>query len=88
MREQGIIQPITVRKLGFDRYQIISGERRWRASYKAGLDKIPAYIKIANDQQMLELAIIENIHRQNLNPIEIAKSYERLIEECSLSQEN
>jgi ParB family chromosome partitioning protein len=85
--EQGIIQPITVRKLGYDKYQIISGERRVRAARLAGLTAIPAYIRIANDQAMLEMALVENIQRQDLNAIEIGISYKRLIEECSLTQE-
>lgn len=88
IKEQGIIQPITVRKMGYDRYQIISGERRFKASKLAGLTTIPAYIRVANDQGMLEMALVENIQRQNLNPIEIALSYKRLIDECSLTQEN
>ena len=83
----GIIQPITVRKMGYDAYQIISGERRTRASILAGQTKIPAYIRIANDQEMLEMALIENIQREELNPIEISLSYKRLIDECSLKQE-
>jgi len=87
IRQQGIIQPITVRKLGYDRYQIISGERRYRASKLAGLEVIPAYVRIANDQAMLEMALVENIQRENLNPIEIGISYKRLIDECNLSQE-
>ena len=87
IKEQGIIQPITVRKLGYNRFQLISGERRLRASKLAGLTKIPAFIRIANDEQMLELALIENIHRENLNAIEVAISYQRLIDECSLTQE-
>ena len=87
IKELGIIQPITVRKLGFDKYQLISGERRLRASEIAGLTKIPAYIRIANDQQMLEMALVENIQRENLNPIEVAQSFQRLIEECNLTQE-
>lgn len=87
IRQQGIIQPITVRKLGYDRYQIISGERRFRASKLAGLEVIPAYVRIANDQAMLEMALVENIQRENLNPIEIGISYKRLIDECNLSQE-
>ena len=87
IKELGIIQPITVRKLGFDKYQLISGERRLRASEIAGLTKIPAYIRIANDQQMLEMALVENIQRENLNPIEVALSFQRLIEECNLTQE-
>ncbi len=87
IKEQGIIQPITVRKLGYDKYQIISGERRFKASQIAGLKTIPAYIRVANDQGMLEMALVENIQRENLNPIEIAISYKRLITECSLTQE-
>jgi ParB family chromosome partitioning protein len=87
IKELGIIQPITVRKLGFDKYQLISGERRLRASEIVGLTKIPAYIRIANDQQMLEMALVENIQRENLNPIEVAQSFQRLIEECNLTQE-
>ncbi|WP_044201263.1 ParB/RepB/Spo0J family partition protein [Flammeovirga sp. OC4] len=87
IRVQGIIQPITVRKLTDQQYQIISGERRWRASKMAGLEKIPAYIKGANDTQMLEMALIENIQREDLNPIEVAISYQRLIAECELKQE-
>ena len=87
IKELGIIQPITVRKLGFDKYQLISGERRLRASEMAGLTKIPTYIRIANDQQMLEMALVENIQRENLNPIEVALSFKRLIDECDLTQE-
>ena len=87
IKELGIIQPITVRKLGFDKYQLISGERRLRASEMAGLTKIPTYIRIANDQQMLEMALVENIQRENLNPIEVALSFKRLINECDLTQE-
>lgn len=87
IKEHGVIQPITVRKVGYDKYQIISGERRFRASQIAGLDKIPAYIRIANDQTMLEMAIVENVQRQDLNPIEVALSYQRLIDECDLTQE-
>ena len=87
IKEQGIIQPVTVRKLGYNRYQLISGERRLRASKLAGLAKIPAFIRIANDEQMLELALIENIHRENLNALEVAISYQRLIDECNLTQE-
>jgi ParB family chromosome partitioning protein len=88
IREQGIIQPITVRKLGYDKYQIISGERRFRASRIAGLQSIPAYIRIANDQAMLEMSLVENIQRENLNAIEIGISYKRLVDECSLSQDD
>ena len=87
IRLHGVIQPITVRKIGYDQYQIISGERRTRASILAGLTKIPAYVRVANDQEMLEMALIENIQREELNPIEIALSYKRLIDECSLKQE-
>lgn len=87
IRTQGIIQPITVRQLGKDRYQLIAGERRLQASKIAGLSHIPAYVRTANDQQMLEMALIENIQRENLNAIEIALSYQRLITECSLKQE-
>jgi ParB family chromosome partitioning protein len=85
--ELGIIQPITVRKMGYDTYQLISGERRFRASQLAGLTVIPAYIRIANDQSMLEMALVENIQRSNLDAIEIAISYQRLIDECKLTQE-
>ena len=84
---QGLIQPITVRKSGQNSYQLISGERRLRASKLAGLSQIPAYIRTANDQQMLEMALIENIQRENLNAIEVALSFQRMIEECSLKQE-
>jgi ParB family chromosome partitioning protein len=83
----GIIQPITVRRLSDHQYQLISGERRFQASKLAGLETIPAYIRSANDQQMLEMALIENIQRENLNAIEIALSYQRLMTECSLKQE-
>ena len=85
---QGIIQPITVRKMGPDKYQIISGERRYKASRLAGLTSIPAYVRTANDQSMLEMALVENIQRENLNALEIAISYQRLIEECKLTQES
>jgi len=87
IKTQGIIQPITLRKLAKNQYQLISGERRLQASKIAGFDQIPAYIRSANDQQMLELALIENIQRENLNAIEIALSYQRLIAECDLKQE-
>lgn len=83
----GVIQPITVRKLGYDKFQLISGERRFRASQLAGLTEIPAYVRIANDQSMLEMAIVENVQRQDLDAIEIALSYQRLLEECKLTQE-
>ena len=87
IKTQGIIQPITVRKLSPEKYQLISGERRYQASKLAGLSKIPAYVRTANDQQMLEMALIENIQRENLNAIEIALSYQRLLTECELKQE-
>jgi len=84
---QGLIQPITVRRLGPHNYQLISGERRFRASKLAGLNHIPAYVRSANDQQMLEMALIENIQRENLNAMEVALSFQRMIEECHLKQE-
>jgi ParB family chromosome partitioning protein len=87
IRIQGIIQPITVRQLSLNQYQLISGERRLQASKLAGLKTIPAYIRHADDQQMLEMALIENIQRENLNAVEIALSYQRLITECNLKQE-
>ncbi|GHE68864.1 ParB/RepB/Spo0J family partition protein [Roseivirga thermotolerans] len=87
IKVQGIIQPITVRKLSDKEYQLISGERRFQASKIAGLENIPAYIRTADDQQMLEMALIENIQRENLNAIEIALSYQRLLDECNLKQE-
>lgn len=87
IRVQGIIQPITLRQIGKEKYQLISGERRLQASKSIGMLKIPAYIRTANDQQMLEMALIENIQRENLNAIEIALSYQRLMHECSLKQE-
>ena len=87
IRTLGLIQPITVRKTAAGRYQIISGERRYRASRQAGMEMIPAYIRDTNDQGMLEMAIVENIQRENLDPIEIAMSYQRLIDECNLTQE-
>lgn len=87
IKELGVIQPITVRKLGYDKYQLISGERRFRASQLAGLTKIPAYIRVANDQEMLEMALVENIQRQNLDAIEVALSYQLLMDECKLTQE-
>lgn len=83
----GIIQPITVRKAGYDKFQLISGERRFKAAQLAGLTEIPAYIRIANDEGMLELALIENIHRENLDAIEIAISFKRLLEECKQTHE-
>ncbi|NMH88608.1 ParB/RepB/Spo0J family partition protein [Flavivirga algicola] len=87
IKELGIIQPITVRKLEFNNYQLVSGERRFRASKLIGLETIPAYIRIANDQESLEMALVENIQRQDLDPIEIALSYQRLIDEINLTQE-
>ena len=87
IKEQGIIQPLTVRKMGYDKYQLIAGERRLKASTIAGLTAVPCYIRIANDQQMLEMALVENIQRENLNAIEIGMSYQRLIEECNFTQE-
>lgn len=87
IKEHGIIQPVTVRKLGFDKYQLISGERRFRSSQIVGLKEIPAYVRIANDQAMLEMALVENIQRADLNPIEVALSYKRLIDECNITQE-
>ena len=87
IRVQGIIQPVTVRQLSENQYQLISGERRFQASRMAGLEEIPAYVRKANDQQMLEMAIIENIQRENLNALEIALSYQRLLAECNLKQE-
>ncbi|WP_397363221.1 ParB/RepB/Spo0J family partition protein [Olleya sp. R77988] len=87
IKELGVIQPITVRKLGFENYQLVSGERRFRASKLIGLERIPAYIRIANDQESLEMALVENIQRQDLDPIEIALSYQRLIDEIQLTQE-
>lgn len=85
--EQGIIQPLTVRKLGYDKYQLIAGERRLKAAKANGMKEVPCYIRVANDEQMLELALVENIHRRNLNAIEIAISYQRLIDECQLTHE-
>tara|TARA_B100001758_G_C18303118_1_gene553581 strand:- start:32 stop:919 length:888 start_codon:yes stop_codon:yes gene_type:complete len=87
IRQLGVIQPITVRMISSNQYQIISGERRYRASQMAGKKSIPAFVRIANDQQMLEMALVENIQRENLNPIEIALSYQRLINECDLTHE-
>lgn len=87
IRELGVIQPITVRKTDFNKFQLVSGERRYRASRLVGLKTIPAYIRIANDQESLEMALVENIQRQDLDPIEIALSYQRLIDEIQLTQE-
>jgi ParB family chromosome partitioning protein len=87
IKELGVIQPITVRKKGFGKYELVSGERRCRASKILGLEVIPAYVRIANDQESLEMALVENIQRQDLDPIEIALSYQRLIDEIDLTQE-
>jgi len=86
--EHGVVQPITVRKISTDKFQLISGERRLRASKLAGLKKIIAFVRETNDQEMLEIALIENIQREDLNAIEIAISYQRLIDECKLTQDN
>jgi ParB family chromosome partitioning protein len=88
VKEHGVIQPITVRKMGYDQYQIISGERRFRAAKDAGLESVPAHIKVADDQTMLEMALVENLQRENLDAIEVATSYKRLIEECQETQES
>jgi len=87
IKQLGLIQPITVRKTGENRYQLITGERRLRASKLAGLLRIAAYVRTADDQSMLELALVENIQREDLDPIEVAISYQRLLDECSLTQE-
>jgi len=87
IKQLGVIQPITVRKVAFNKYQLVSGERRYRASKLVGLKAIPAYVRIANDQESLEMALVENIQRQDLDPIEIALSYQRLIEDINLTQE-
>jgi ParB family transcriptional regulator, chromosome partitioning protein len=87
IKELGVIQPITVRKLAEDKFQLVSGERRFRASKLIGNKTIPAYIRLANDQEMLEMALVENIQRKNLDPIEVALSYQRLIDEIELTQE-
>ncbi len=87
IKELGVIQPITVRKLSDKKFQLVSGERRFRASKLIGHDTIPAYIRLANDQEMLEMALVENIQRKNLDPIEVALSYQRLIDEIKLTQE-
>ncbi len=88
IKEIGIVQPITVRKLNSNSYQLIAGERRFRASKIAGLKKIPAYVRLAEDDKMLEMALVENIQREDLDSIEVAISYQRLIDECDLTQEN
>lgn len=87
IKEQGVIQPVTIRKMEDGKFQLISGERRCKASRLADLTEIPAYIRTANDQEMREMAIVENIQRENLNPIEIALGYQQLIEDCKLTQE-
>jgi len=87
IKELGVIQPITVRKLEGNKFQLVSGERRFRASKLIGNTTVPAYIRLANDQEMLEMALVENIQRKNLDPIEVALSYQRLIDEIQLTQE-
>jgi ParB family chromosome partitioning protein len=87
IKSLGIIQPVTVRKTGYKRYQLISGERRFRASKVAQVETIPAYVRVANDQELLEMALVENIQRESLDAIEISISFQRLIEECNLTQE-
>ena len=87
IKEHGIIQPITVRKMGRDDFQIISGERRYQAARIANIDEIPCFVRIADDQKMLEMAIVENVQRKDLNAIEISLSYQRLIDECKLTHE-
>lgn len=87
IKELGVIQPVTVRKMKGDQYQLVSGERRLRASKMVGISKIPAYVRLANDQESLEMALVENIQRQDLDPIEIGLSYQRLIEEINLTQD-
>ncbi len=87
IKQLGLIQPITVRKNG-EKYDLISGERRYRASKMAGLEKLPAFVRLANDQELLEMALVENIQRKDLDPIEIALSFEKLIEEIHITQEN
>ena len=88
IQEHGIIQPLTIRKIGHHRYQLIAGERRLKAASMAGLTEVPAYLRIANDEQMLEMALVENIQREDLNPMEIAFSFQRLLEECKIRQED
>jgi ParB family chromosome partitioning protein len=87
IRKLGIVQPLTVREVGSGRYQLIAGERRLRAARRAGLTHVPAYIRTADDQAMLELALVENIQREDLDAVEVAISFQRLIEECKLTQE-
>ena len=88
LKVYGLIQPVTVRRLSSDAYQLISGERRWKASQLAGLEEIPAYVRLANDQEMMEMALVENIQREDLNAMEVAITYQRLIEEFSLRHED
>ncbi|MFN4080597.1 MAG: ParB/RepB/Spo0J family partition protein [Saprospiraceae bacterium] len=88
IRVHGLIQPVTVRRLNDKAYQLISGERRFRASQLAGLTEVPAYVRLADDQQMLEMALIENIQREDLNAVEVAISYQRLLDECNLTHES
>ena len=88
LRTHGLIQPLTVRRLADKQYQLISGERRMRASKLAGLEEVPAYIRIANDQEMIEMALVENIQRENLNALEVAIGYQRLIEETDVTHDN
>jgi ParB family transcriptional regulator, chromosome partitioning protein len=88
IQEHGIIQPLTIRRIGHHKYQLISGERRLKASVIAGLTQVPAYLRLANDEQMLEMALVENIQREDLNPLEIAISFQRLLEECRVKQED
>lgn len=88
IKEIGIIQPLTLRKVEDEKYQLIAGERRFRAAKIAGLDRVPAYVRTADDDTMLEMALVENIQREDLDPIEVAISYQRLIEECKLTQES
>jgi len=87
IKVHGVIQPLTIRQIGPNKYQLIAGERRLQASKRAGLKSVPTYIRTADDQQMLEMALVENIQRESLNPIEIALSYQRLLTECNLKQE-
>jgi len=87
IKELGVIQPITVRKLEGNKFQLVSGERRFRASKLIGNTTVPAYIRLANDQEMLEMALVENIQRKDLDPIEVALSYQRLLDEIQLTQE-
>ncbi|PID67926.1 MAG: chromosome partitioning protein ParB [Flavobacteriia bacterium] len=88
IKELGVIQPITVRKLEGNRFQLVSGERRWRAAKSIGMETIPAYVRIADDGEMLEMALVENIQRRDLDPIEVALSYQRMIDELEMTQED